>query len=173
MDIDEHADNIEFNVATRSDLPYIVDVYNEAIPGRMATADLEPISVGERIDWFKQHDPSHRPLLIINYDGDRAGWISLSSFYGRAAYDETVEISIYVDNNFQHRGIGNAAVNHSEKIAARLGVKNIVAFIFAHNAPSLHLFHKNDYQDWGHLPNVAVLDGQQRSLDILGKRIAD
>ncbi|MEJ6401148.1 GNAT family N-acetyltransferase [Nicoliella lavandulae] len=173
MDLDAHTNNIEFNQATRSDLPYIVDVYNESIPGRMATADLEPISVGERVEWFKQHEPNHRPLLIINYDGDRAGWLSLSSFYGRPAYDETVEISIYIDNNFQHRGLGNAAVNHAEKAAARIGVKNILAFIFAHNTPSLHLFEKNGYEQWGHLPDVALMDGKQRSLNILGKRIAD
>ncbi|UQS85977.1 GNAT family N-acetyltransferase (plasmid) [Nicoliella spurrieriana] len=165
--------DIEFKTATRSDLPYIVDVYNESIPGRMATADLEPISVGDRIDWFKQHEPGHRPLLVINYDDDRAGWLSLSSFYGRPAYEETVEISIYIDNHFQHKGIGNAAVNHAEKLAARLGIKTIVAFIFAHNAPSLHLFHKNNYEDWGHMPNVALMDGKQRSLNILGKRIVD
>ncbi|MBW1606269.1 GNAT family N-acetyltransferase [Lactobacillus sp. Sy-1] len=173
MDLDAHNIDIEFNPATRSDLPYIVDVYNESIPGRMATADLEPVSVGDRIDWFKQHTPEHRPLLMINYDDDRAGWLSLSSFYGRPAYNETVEISIYIDNNFQHKGIGNAAVKHAEKVAARLGVKTIVAFIFAHNEPSLHLFHKNGYEDWGHMPDVALMDGKQRSLNILGKRIAE
>ncbi len=31
--------------ATEADLPTIVAIYNAAIPSRMATADLEPVSV--------------------------------------------------------------------------------------------------------------------------------
>jgi len=31
--------------ATASDLPEIVSIYNASIPGRMATADLAPVSV--------------------------------------------------------------------------------------------------------------------------------
>ena len=42
--------------ATASDLPEIVSIYNASIPGRMATADLAPVSVAERKQWFADFD---------------------------------------------------------------------------------------------------------------------
>lgn len=52
----------------------------------------------------------------------------------------------------------------------RLGLDALVAFIFSHNQPSQHLFKQNQFETWGHLPDVAIMDGQRRSLDILGRR---
>ncbi|MEO0687152.1 MAG: N-acetyltransferase, partial [Cyanobacteria bacterium J06649_11] len=43
--------------ANENDLPAIVAIYNASIPGRMATADLEPVSVTSRINWFKNRSP--------------------------------------------------------------------------------------------------------------------
>ena len=49
----------------------------------------------------------------------------------------------------------------------RLDLDRLVAFVFSHNQPSQGLFRRNGFVTWGHLPDVAVLDGQHRSLDIL------
>ncbi len=38
--------------ATEADLPAIVAIYNATIPGRMVTADTEPVSVDSRQPWF-------------------------------------------------------------------------------------------------------------------------
>lgn len=48
-----------FTYATINDLPEIVQIYNQTIAGRKATADLEPVSVADRIEWFKQHNAAH------------------------------------------------------------------------------------------------------------------
>ncbi len=39
--------------ATKTDLPTIVEIYNAAVPSRMATADLEPVSVDTPMAWFQ------------------------------------------------------------------------------------------------------------------------
>ena len=76
--------------ATEADLPAIVAIYNAAIPGRAATADLEPVTVESRREWFAKHDPARRPLWVAEVDGSVVAWIGLSSFYGgRPAYDAT------------------------------------------------------------------------------------
>jgi len=41
--------------ATEADLPAIVEIYNSTIPGRMVTADLEPVTVESRRAWFQAH----------------------------------------------------------------------------------------------------------------------
>ena len=62
-------------LAVASDLPAIVSIYNASIPGRMATADLEPVTVTEREEWFHGFDPEHRPLWVYEQDGAIAGWM--------------------------------------------------------------------------------------------------
>jgi len=42
--------------AKETDLPTIIDIYNAAVPTRKATADLKPISLESRREWFKKHD---------------------------------------------------------------------------------------------------------------------
>ena len=72
--------------ATLDDLPRIVAIYNAAIPGRLATADTEPVTVEQRTGWLHAHKPRTRPLWILRVSGQIVGWLSLSDFYGRPAY---------------------------------------------------------------------------------------
>ncbi|MGM3305559.1 GNAT family N-acetyltransferase [Anabaena sp. WFMT] len=159
--------------ATETDLPTIVDIYNAAVPSRMATADLEPVSVESRMAWFKGRVPSQRPLWIIEADGAIAGWLSFQSFYGRPAYHSTAEISIYISPNFQKRGLGKQLVEQAINESPNLGLKTLVSFIFAHNYPSLKLFEKFGFQHWGHLPKIADLAGVERDLIIMGLRVGE
>jgi L-amino acid N-acyltransferase YncA len=160
---------VEFEYAKLSELPKIVEIYNEIIPSRLATADLEPVSVESREGWFKAFNHDTRPLWVMKIDGQIAGWVGLESFYGRPAYHRTAEISIYIDADFRHQGLGQQALDFVIGELPRLGLDALVAFIFSHNLPSQKLFKHNGFETWGHLPDVADMDGQRRSLDILGK----
>lgn len=60
--------------ATEIDLPAIVEIYNATIPGRMATADTQPVTVESRRDWFHEHDPNARPLWVAVENDAIAGW---------------------------------------------------------------------------------------------------
>lgn len=162
---------IEFKEAVIEDLPKIVEIYNSTIASRMVTADTEPVSVESRIKWFEEHHILKRPLYMVTYEGNTAGWMSFQSFYGRPAYDSTAEISIYIDDAFRGKGIGQTSIQKAIEISPNLGVKTILGFIFAHNIPSLKLFSKFGFEEWAHLPKVAELDGLERDLVILGKRI--
>ncbi|WP_419867851.1 GNAT family N-acetyltransferase [Chryseobacterium sp. CT-SW4] len=166
-------DKLLFRDATLSDLEKIVEIYNSTIPSRMVTADTENISVESRLQWFEDHNPKTRPLWMVeDQDKEIVGWVSFSSFYGRPAYNGTVEVSIYIDENFRGRGMGKAILQYCIDNAEKYGIKTLLGFIFSHNKPSLKLFRYFGFEDWGTLPNVAVLDGEEKSLTIVGKRIA-
>ena len=161
-----------FRNATLEDLPKIVEIYNSTIPSRMVTADTEEISVESRLQWFTEHNPETRPLWIIeNQEKEIVGWVSFSSFYGRPAYNGTVEISIYMHENSRGKGYGKKVLRYCIDNAREFGVKTLLGFIFLHNEPSIKLFRHFGFEDWGMFPDVAVLDGVERSLVILGKRI--
>lgn len=154
--------------AIETDLPKIVEIYNAAIPGRLATADLEPVSVESRWAWYNIHHPQARPLWVAEAEGEMLGWLSFQDFYGRPAYQATAELSIYVAPAFRSRGVGQQLLQHAIQTSPALGLETLMAFIFAHNQPSLCLFEKFGFQRWGHLPRVAELDGIKRDLAILG-----
>jgi phosphinothricin acetyltransferase len=158
-----------YRLARPGDLPRIVAIYNATIPSRMVTADLEPVSVESRQGWFEQHQPDLRPLWVAERAGEVIAWLSFSSFYGRPAYARTAEVSVYVDQRVHRQGIGASLLDSAIAHAPGIGVCRLLGFIFAHNAPSLALFERSGFERWAHLPGVAVLDGVERDLVIVGR----
>lgn len=157
--------------ALETDLPAIVQIYNAAIPGRSATADLEPVSVESRLSWYRQHSPDSLPIWVIESEQTIIGWLSLQLFYGRAAYQHTAEVSIYIAPDRQSCGVGQKLLQQAIARSPELGIKTLIGIIFAHNQPSLKLFSKFGFQPWGHLPQVAELDGVERDVIIIGLRL--
>jgi L-amino acid N-acyltransferase YncA len=157
--------------ACEADLPTIIEIYNAAIPGRLATADTEPVSVQSRTSWFAEHSPNHRPLWVASSQTGIEGWLSFQSFYGRPAYHATAEISVYVDPSRRRSGIGKALLARAIEASPRLGLRTLVGFIFGHNHPSLNLFSRFGFERWALLPRVAELDGIERDLVIVGRRV--
>ena len=157
-----------YRLATFADLPRIVEIYNSTVPSRQVTADLEPVTVESRIQWFHEHLPESRPLWVIEANAQVIAWLSFSSFYGRPAYCHTVELSLYVEESVRRSGLGTYLLREAIAHAPRLKVNRLLAFVFGHNTPSLALFEKQGFECWGGLPGVAVLDGAQKDLLILG-----
>ena len=162
---------ITFRHATLSDLPFIVEVYNSTIASRMVTADTSPVSIDSKRDWFEQHNEDNRPLWLIQYQNQPCGWISLSSFYGRPAYSKTVEVSLYLHEQFRGKKIGQYMLAQIEEYARKVGIDSILSYVFGHNIPSISLFSKMQYQQWGLCPKIAELDGVKRDLIIFGKSL--
>lgn len=158
-------------IATEKDLKDIVAIYNSTISTRQSTADTSEVSVASRLEWFRQHDPEKRPLLVHEDSGKVVGWVSFQSFYGRPAYDHTAEISIYISPQYRGKGLGRLLLEESLKLTEPLFIKNVVCFIFSHNTPSIRLFKSFGFEEWGTLPNVAEMDGNEYSLSIIGKRV--
>jgi L-amino acid N-acyltransferase YncA len=158
--------------ARPADLPAIVAIYNATIPSRMVTADLEPVDAASRIPWFDAHSPGRHPLWVADIDGRIAAWLSFSTFHSRAAYDGTAELSIYVATEHRHRGLGRRLLADAIDHAPSIGLHTLVGLVFGHNAPSLALFESAGFARWGTLPRVAVLDGVERDLVYVGRRVA-
>ncbi|MGE5659447.1 MAG: N-acetyltransferase family protein [Actinomycetota bacterium] len=159
--------------ATEADLPVMIDIYNASIPGRIATGDLEPITVASRLTWYRQHSPTSRPIWVVESDHQIVGWLSFQSFYyGRAAYQATAEISIYIAPTHHRRGVGRQLLQAAIQRSHEFEIQTLLGFIFAHNQASLSLFETLGFQRWGYLPKVAALDCIERDLVIVGRRIA-
>jgi L-amino acid N-acyltransferase YncA len=164
--------------ADEKDLVAIVEIYNAAIPDRMATADLELVSVFSQRSWFFSHNSETHPIWVIEdcqlsgqISGQIIGWVSLQPFYGRIAYSKTAEVSIYIDRDRQNQGFGKLLLAHVIQTSPSLGISTLLGFIFGHNQPSLKLFSSLGFEQWGFLPKVAELDEVERDLAIVGLRL--
>ena len=157
--------------ARPDDLAAIVAIYNASIPGRLATADTEPVTVAQREDWFRAFDPQSRPIWVLEVDGKVYGWLGLRSFYGRPAYSRTVESAVYVAPEHQREGIARRLLSHALAECPSLGIANVLGFVFAHNMPSVTLFESHGFGRWGLLPKVCEMDGKEYDVLILGKRL--
>ena len=158
--------------ARAADLPTIVAIYNSTVAGRQVTADLHPVSVDERQTWFDAHQKPHRPMMVLCDVADQVlAWATFSDYYARAAYDISAEISIYVDENQRGKRLGQTLLDEMLALAPSLGIRNVIAVIFAHNTPSVRMFERNGFGLWGTLPNVCELDEAEVSVVLLGKRL--
>lgn len=162
----------QHRLARFDDLPSIVDIYNSTVASREVTADTEPVSVESRHAWFAEHTPERRPLWVVEQDGKILGWLSYSNFYGRPAYSGTAELSIYIHEDTRGKGLGRYLLQQAIDFAPHIKVHTLLGFIFGHNEPSLKLFDAFGFEQWANMPRVATLDGIERDLIILGKRVA-
>jgi L-amino acid N-acyltransferase YncA len=143
-------------LATSTDLPRLVEIYNQAIASQTATADTIPFTVEARTGWFTAHDPDIDPIYACeDENGLVVGYLSISPYRDRPALARTAEISYYVDYRQHGQGIGSALMEHALQDAQRTGKKVYVAIVLERNASSVRLLEKYGFKRWGYLPNVA------------------
>jgi len=158
-------DNQMFRVrpAKLSDLKAITEIYNEAILTTNATFDTEPKTVAEQRVWFKHHGPRH-PILVTERAKVMVGWASLSEWSGRCAYADTVEISIYIKQEFRNHGIGKKLMTAIMREGERIGLHTVIARITEGNQSSIHLHEEAGFEDIGVMREVGRKFG--RLLDV-------
>ena len=158
--------------ATEADLPELVAIYNESIPGGKATADLTSVTVESRVAWVRDFDPDHRPCWVAEEEGQVVACVYLRSFYaGRPAYDKTAEISTYISASHQGRGLGTLLKKKMIAECPRLGVENLLSFYFDHNEASRRVNEKLGFKDAAHLTKLAEVFGEKRGLIIAILRV--
>ncbi|MFM9144333.1 MAG: N-acetyltransferase family protein [Phycisphaerales bacterium] len=155
-------------LANARDIPAILEIYNEAVRTRTATADLAPQSIENRISWFAARDMRRRPVLVAEESGDVVAWGAFTDFKPRAGYAPTAEVSVYVAARAAGRGIGRAMLDALLARAEACRIDRALALSFEHNEASLRLFRSRGFGEWGRLREACDLDGTRRSVVILG-----
>lgn len=90
------------------DIEALVRLYNRYIEETTITFDITPHTVEQRREhWLSHyHSAGRHRLLIAECDEKVVGYASSSQFRTKAAYDTSVETSIYVDMSFHGKGLG-------------------------------------------------------------------
>jgi phosphinothricin acetyltransferase len=94
--------------AIRGDLPRLTELYNYYVVHTPITFDREPYSVEQRETWFSQFGATGRHrLLVAEEDGRILGYAGTTRFRPKAAYETTVETTIYCAQQAIGKGIGS------------------------------------------------------------------
>lgn len=93
---------------------------------------------------------SRYPYLAALTDGEIKGYAYASAFKGRAAYDWSVETSIYIDMNCHGEGIGSCLYEHLESILRMQNICNLCACIAYPNPESIRFHEYMGYKEVAH-----------------------
>jgi len=160
--------------ATDADLPRIVDIYNQAVSLKSATADTAPILVESRRAWLQEHSSERHPVYVAEDGRVVVGWCSISPYRpGRMALRHTAEISYYIDEQYRGKGIGSDLISHAIEDCPRIGIKTLFAIILDINQSSSKILQKLGFQKWGHMPSVVDFDGKECGHLYYGIRLAE
>lgn len=126
--------------ATLPDLPRLTEIYNHYVINTPITFDIEPKTVEGRISWFEQFGAKGRyRLLVAEENGVIVGYAGTTRFRPKAAYDTTVETTIYCAPESQSKGIGSRLYGALFDSIAKEDIQLIVAGYTLPNAASAAL----------------------------------
>ena len=99
---------LETRAATPQDLPALTEIYNHYIVHTPITFDLRPVTPDDRRPWFDDHATTGRDRILVAEDaaGHVVGCASSSRWRPKAAYDTTVECSVYCHPEHTGKGVG-------------------------------------------------------------------
>ena len=150
---------------------------HKAVATRRCSCDLDPITVEARRPSFLQHSPTHRPLWVAE-DAARPtfgvlGYLGFFHFMNeRPGYFITADLAIYLHPEYQSKGLGTYLLTQAVARAPALGIETLTATIFASNDSSIALFRKMGFEQWGFMPRVARLEGVEKDLVLVGRRLS-
>jgi L-amino acid N-acyltransferase YncA len=163
---------MKIRTATEKDLEAINNIYNQAIPYEMSTADMIPYTMAERQKWFKIYDRSKYPVFVAEKNDEVAGYFSFSPYRPRRlAMRYTAEISYFVDEKYRNIGIGTSLMSHAISKAPGYNFKTLIAMLLAHNTVSIKLLEKFGFREWGRMPGVTDFNGKERDHLYYGLRV--
>jgi phosphinothricin acetyltransferase len=143
-------DDVKVRPATRADLPQLTEIYNHYIVNTPITFDLKPVTVAERARWFEEHAGTARHrLFVAEIEGTVVGWAGTGSFRDRAAYDTSVEMTIYCAPDATRRGIGASMYRVLFEALKNEDINRLLAGITLPNDASVKLHRRFGFTNVG------------------------
>lgn len=102
------------------------------------------------------------PVYVIKIkDTDQvAGFCLLRSYSPFSSFNETAEISYFIDKDYVGQGIGEQALQKLEQDAKMLKIKTILADISSKNIGSIRFHKKHGFGECGRFKNVGKKFGE-------------
>lgn len=120
---------MKIRVARPEDAPAIAAIYAPYVEGTAITFEVVPPSADEMAQRMAKTLEKYPYLVAEDPQGEIRGYAYAGPFKGRAAYDWSIETSIYVQQGFGGHGIGRQLETTLEALLKLQGVRNVNACI--------------------------------------------
>ena len=118
--------DITIRVASVEDASKLLEIYAYYVEHTAITYEFEVPTLAD----FEQRIATtlkNYPYLVAEVDGEIAGYVYAGRFRTRAAYDWSVETSIYLSGKYQRLGLGRLLYEKLEEILKKQNVTNLYA----------------------------------------------
>jgi L-amino acid N-acyltransferase YncA len=135
-------------LATSDDAADIVAIYRPVVAFTPTSFEIEPPDARE-IERRIQETLMAYPWLVCDWGGRVAGYAYATRHRTRAAYQWSVDASVYVHQDWRRCGIGRALYTSLFRVLAAQGYFNVYAGITLPNAESVGLHESVGFQSVG------------------------
>ena len=151
---------------TQDDVVSCLDIYNYEVANGVATLDLEPRTLPEWQEWFDAHKTSEHCIFVGLIDDVVVGYASLSPYRLKDAFKSTVELSIYIHQDYCGQGVATQLMEHILEMAkADTMIHNVVSVITAGNEGSTKLHNRFGFTYCGLTPEVGFKHGKYQDTE--------
>ncbi|PHX91999.1 MAG: N-acetyltransferase [Flavobacteriales bacterium] len=158
--------SIIIETLTEDHYPQVVSIFKQGILGGNATFD----SVETHWEsWDRGHLAHTR--FVAKFADQVVGWVALSSVSERCVFEGVAELSVYIHNDFQGKGIGNTLMCKAIFVSESEGIWTLQSGIFPDNIPSIRLHEKQGFRRVGFRDKIGKMpDGTWRDIVIMERR---
>ena len=151
---------------TQDDISSCLDIYNYEVVNGVATLDLEPRTLPEWQAWFEEHQAAEHCIFIGLMNDVVVGYASLSPYRTKDAFKSTVELSIYIHQEYRGKGVASKLMAHILDYARVTDtLHTVVSVITAGNAASTALHERFEFTYCGLTPQVGFKHGKYQDTE--------
>ncbi len=134
-------------LAETGDLPAVNEIYNAYVETTPVTFDTKPWTVEERRPWFERFGPTGRYRLLVAERADAVvGYAGTIPFRRKAAYDTSVETTIYLREDAYGRGLASRLYEALFDSLEGEDIHRLLAGITLPNAASIRLHERMGFR---------------------------
>lgn len=151
---------------TKNDISACLAIYNYEVEHGVATLDLEPRTLEEWREWYNAHSDEHHPIIVGTIDEVVVGYASLSPYRLKDAFKSTVELSIYIHQDYRGQDVATRLMERILEMAkADTMIHNVVSVITAGNEGSTKLHNRFGFTYCGLTPEVGFKHGKYQDTE--------
>ena len=151
---------------TKNNISACLAIYNYEVIHGVATLDLEPRTLEEWHEWYNAHSDEQHPIIVGTIDDVVVGYASLSPYRLKDAFKSTVELSIYIHQNYRGQGVATQLMERILEMAKEdTMLHNVVSVITAGNEESTKLHNRFGFTYCGLTPEVGFKHGKYQDTE--------
>ena len=140
--------------ATEADLQGVLHIYNDVIATTTAVYAEQPVTLENRLAWFRARREQQYPVLVAEDTSGITGFASFGDFRTSPCYRYTVEHTVHVRVDRRRCGVGRTLVEALIPLATAMGKHVLIAGIDASNRGSYELHRRMGFEEVAHFRQV-------------------